>query len=301
MPDADPEHSLAGPLQGPVQPLSHADLHFLTEAAGYLEHPSFLIRLANLVGKPAEALLSALPTIAHRVVNRATTAALNAALSWALRTLPSGKAIGEADAQQADAAPEASLGLSPRLHTALAATTGAVGGLFGLSGLAVEIPATVTVMLRSIAATAAREGANLDDPATRLECLAVLNLGSPAVDEMESAYFTSRIGMALAVRESAQFVTRHTAREVADAVARGTAPALVRLLGQIASRFEVVLSEKLALQAVPLAGAVSGALINAAFTDHFNLVAHYHFGILRLEAQHGREQVRAAYEAARKK
>ncbi len=182
----------------------------------------------------------------------------------------------------------------------LAATTGAVGGLFGLSGLAFEIPATTTVMLRSVAATAAREGADLNDPATRLQCLTVLSLGAPAADEMESAYFTTRLGMSLLVRESAQFVTRHTAQEVADAVARGTAPSLVRLLGQIASRFEVVLTEKMAAQLVPLAGAVSGALINAAFTDHFNTVAHYHFSILRLEGLHGSEPVKAAYDAARK-
>lgn len=296
----DPDHSSAE-AQLPGKLLSQADSHFLAEAAAYLEHPTLLIRLANLVGKPAEALLSVLPAKAHQIANKATMSALNVALNWALRTLPAGKAAGDEIPEPHASPPEAALVLSPRLHTALAATTGAVGGLFGLSGLAVEIPATVTVMLRSIAATAARAGANLDDPATRLECLAVLNLGSPAVEEMESAYFTSRIGMALAVHESAQFVTRHTAREVADAVARGTAPALVRLLGQIASRFEIVLSEKVAAQAVPLAGSVSGALINAAFTDHFNIVARYHFGILRLEAEHGREAVRAAYEAGRKK
>ncbi len=180
----------------------------------------------------------------------------------------------------------------------LAATTGAVGGLFGLPGLSVEIPATTTVMLRSIAATAARAGADLDDPATRLQCLAVLSLGAPAANEMESAYFTARLGMALAVRESTQFVTRHTAREVAEAVAHGTAPALVRLLSQIAGRFEIVLSEKLAAQMVPLAGAVTGAVINAAFTDHFNHVAHYHFGILRLEKLHGNSAVQTAYDCA---
>lgn len=296
--DADPPPPAVGAL--PLTPLSQADLHFLADAAAYLERPSFLIRLANLLGKPAEAVLAALPKTAHQVVNKATTSALSTALGWALRTLPSGTGPAATNPERAGA-PESTFALSPGLHTALAATTGAVGGLFGLSGLPVEVPATVMVMLRSVAATAAREGANLDDPATRLECLTVLNLGSPAANEMESAYFTSRLGMALAVHESAQFVTRHTAREVADSVARGTAPALVRLLGQIASRFEVVLTEKLAAQLVPLAGAVSGALINAAFTDHFNLVARYHFGILRLESLHGREAVRAAYEAARRK
>jgi len=289
---AAPGANSENPLPVPA-PLLAEDLRFLAEAAAYLERPSFLMRLANLIGKPAEAALAALPARAQDVVSHAASAALDRALGWALRTLPS-------PAPPADSAdPSTKLSLSPHWHTALAATTGAVGGLFGLSGLAVEIPATTTVMLRSIAATAARQGADLNDAATRLQCLTVLSLGSPSANEMESAYFTARLGMALAVRESAQFVARHSAREVAEAVARGTAPALLRLMGQIASRFQVVLTEKLAVQAVPVAGAVSGALINAAFADHFNTVARYHFGILRLEKLHGNVPVMAAYNAAR--
>jgi hypothetical protein len=280
--------------------LPAADLQFLAEAAAYLERPSFLIRLANMVGKPAEAILAALPAPAHALVTKATSSALDTALGWALKTLPEVKPpAATATTDSASASFSASFPSSATLHTMLAATTGAVGGLFGLSGLALEIPATTTVMLRSVAAIAAREGADLNDPVTRLQCLTVLSLGTPSADEMESAYFTTRLGMSLLVRESAQFVARHTAQEVADAVARGTAPALLRLLGQIASRFEVVLTEKLAAQLVPLAGAVSAALINAAFTDHFNTVAHYHFGILRLEGLHGSERVKTAYDAAR--
>ena len=68
---------------------------------------------------------------------------------------------------------------------------------------------------------------------------------------------------------------------------------------QVASRFQVVVSQKIAAQAVPIAGAATGALINAAFTDHFNAVARYHFGIVRLEQQHGKEVVQAAYQQVR--
>lgn len=313
-PDADPSVTLV---------LSNADARLIDEAVVYLEQPSLLMRLANLAGKPIEAGLQTLPTRAHEMIQRATASALDTALGWAIRSLPERRLTSAADSAPASAAgsrigdaPPSSepppagassetqesncpnFSFSPKLHTVLAATTGAVGGMFGLGGLAIELPTTMTVMLRSIAATAAREGADLDDPATRLQCLSVLSFGAPAAEEMESAYLTTRLGMAMAVRESAHFVAKRSAQEVAEAVAKGTAPALVRLLGMVANRFQVVLTEKIAAQAVPLAGAAAGALINAAFTDHFNTVAHYHFGILRLEQRYGAAAVHAAYEAA---
>ena len=73
---------------------------------------------------------------------------------------------------------------------------------------------------------------------------------------------------------------------------------LVQFLNRIAARFQIVISDKLAAEAVPVAGAVTGSLINAAFTDHFNRVAEFHFGILRLEREHGAEMVQAAYRQA---
>lgn len=115
---------------------------------------------------------------------------------------------------------------------------------------------------------------------------------------MESAYFTTRLSMALAVRQASHFLATHSAREVTEALSRGTAPLLMRLLQTIAARFQVVVSQKVAAQAVPLIGAASGAFINAAFTDHFNRVARFHFAILALERRYGREVVQAAYEEA---
>jgi hypothetical protein len=66
---------------------------------------------------------------------------------------------------------------------------------------------------------------------------------------------------------------------------------LVRLIAQIASRFGVVVTQKLAAQAVPLVGALGGA-----FIDHFQEVARAHFVIRRLERRYGKDAVRAAYD-----
>src|SRR5215207_2149575 len=52
-----------------------------------------------------------------------------------------------------------------------------------------------------------------------------------------------------------------------------SASALIRLLSQIASRFGVVVSQKVAAQAVPVLGAISGAAVNSVFVGHFQTLA----------------------------
>ena len=276
-----------------TMPLSDDDLRFLDEAARYLERPSLLVRLADLVGQPVEKLLAMLPRQAHELVSQVTQSALERAFSVAVRTLHSRRwpLVGHWR-------PAA----GPRLHVALTALTGGAAGLFGWSGAAVEIPVTTTLMLRSIAQIAQQNGADLNDPLTVMHCLAVFSYGSPAggkaasakLEAMESAFLSWRVAMAGAVSEAAAYIAKHGAA----GVAHGTAPALVRFLSRIAARFQIVISDKLAAEAVPVAGAVSGSLINAAFTDHFNRVARYHFGILRLERAHGADVVEAAYRQA---
>ena len=72
----------------------------------------------------------------------------------------------------------------------------------------------------------------------------------------------------------------------------------MRLLTPIVARFEIVVSDKLVAQLVPIAGAASGAAINVVFSEHFENLARYHFGLRRLEREHGAESVQAAYQAA---
>jgi hypothetical protein len=83
---------------------------------------------------------------------------------------------------------------------ALAATSGAVGGSFGLAGLPIELPISTLI-------------------------------------------------------KAARFIAER------GGVAEG-APVLVRLIAQIASRFGVVVTQKLAAQAVPFIGALGGAAVN---------------------------------------
>jgi len=74
------------------------------------------------------------------------------------------------------------------------------------------------------------------------------------------------------------------------------APAIIRLITQIASRFSIVVSEKAAAQAVPLVGAFGGAVVNTLFIDHFQDMGRGHFIVRRLERLHGREEVKRVYK-----
>jgi hypothetical protein len=217
--------------------LSDDDLRFLDEAVHYLERPSLLMRLADLVGMPAEKMLRLLPKQAHEMVGLVARSALERAFAVAVRTLGSGR-WPKGDRWRPLA--------GPKLHVALAAVAGGAGGMFGWSGAAVEIPITTTLMLRSIAQIAQAEGADLADPATVMQCLAVFSYGAPKLEAMESAFFSWRLAMAGAITEAAAYVAVHGAA----GAAHSTAPALVRLLGRIAARFQVVISDKLAAEAV---------------------------------------------------
>jgi hypothetical protein len=266
-------------MHEPQKPLSAEDLRFIDEAALYLEEPRFLMKVANLVGKPAEWALTVLPKKAHALVSDATQSALNGALYVGVRSLTSHRILAA----------------GPRVHVTLTAIAGAVGGLFGLFGAAVEIPLTTTLMMRSIAQIAKGNGSDLADPETLMQCLSVFSFGAPNLEAMESAFLSARFALAEEVKRAAAFVAGRTAEGIATAVKNGAAPALVNLLNKIAARFQIQVTEKLTAEAIPIAGALGGALINAAFTDHFNRVAEFHFGIVRLERQSGQDVVQAAY------
>lgn len=92
--------------------------------------------------------------------------------------------------------------------------------------------------------------------------------------------------------EAAHFVTEQ------GFVGQG-APVLLRLAAEIASRFGLVVTQKMAVQALPVMGALGGAVVNTAFMDHYQDIAHAHFTVRRLERVYGQEAVRSAYEQIR--
>ena len=253
---------------------SPADLAALDAAVRRLENPSLAGRLAALAGKPVGMVQRALPTAASTAIAKVAKNALERSLDVALLSLRNRRLVG-----------------GRKLHSGLACTSGAIGGAFGLAALAVELPVSTTIMLRSIATIAREEGEDLGDPRTGLACLEVFALGSPPAGEngAQADYFAVRAMLARGLVEIADFA-------VDKGAIRHGAPFLVRFLTQIAGRFGVVVSQKMAAQALAVFGALGGEAVNLAFTEHFQDVARAHFTVRRLERIYGADEVRAEYD-----
>ena len=251
------------------------DVEDLRVARMLLENPGLAAKISDAVGSPIERGFAMLPQSWSTAVNDAARQAIGKALDVALRTL--GPAPGKPPANW--------------WHKVAAGGVGAAGGAFGLPALAIELPVSTTIMLRSIADIARSEGEDLATVEARLQCVQVLALGgrSGKDDAAEAGYFAARAAMARAVSEAA----RHVAQQ--GAVLKG-APAIVQLIAQVASRFSVNVSQKVAAQAVPLVGAAGGAVINTLFIDHFQDMAQGHFTVRRLERAYGADEVEKVYK-----
>ena len=256
--------------------LHQTDLNDLRKAKLLLEKPGIAVKITNLLGALIEKGFKLLPGKWNMKVGEMTQAALSRAIHAAVFTMRAtpGKAS------------------SNFWHKLLVTFTGGAGGFFGLPALAVELPISTTIMLRSIADIARSEGEEITHGATKMACIEVFALGGPkkSDDAAESGYFAVRTALAQSVTRAAEFIAQK------GLVEEGS-PALVRLVIQIAERFSIQVSEKAAAQAIPAIGALGGGMINIVFMDHFQKMARGHFIVRRLEKKYGEQAVRAAYQA----
>ena len=258
--------------------LTKADLADLKRAKALLENPGLAAKLSSMLGSPVEKGVKMLPAAWQRGVHKATEAALMKALEVAVTSLGERPRSASQD----------------RFHRVAAAASGAAGGAFGLAALSWELPLSTTLMLRSIADIAASEGENPRHLETKLACLTVFALGSTKDrrdNATESGYFAARAALASAVTEA----SAHLAKK---GLSKSGAPALVRLVAAIGARFGIVVSEKAAVQAIPIIGAAGGAMVNTVFIGHYQDMARGHFIVRRLEKIHGADPVRLAYGKA---
>ncbi len=259
--------------------LPDEDLAELREAKETLEHHGLADRLTELVGAPITASIKMLPSLAEDALNTAVDKSLNAALKVALRTLGEETSTGK-----------------PKLlsHKLMAGLSGAAGGAFGLSTVALELPVSTVLILRSVADIARSQGEDLKDVKTQLACLEVFAIDSgnetDPDGDTEIGYFAVRAAMSKQIADASKYVLKYGASETA-------APPLVKLLQMISHRFGMVVSEKVAAQAIPVIGAVGGALINSYFIDHYQDLARAHFTIRRLEREHGKALIEETYNA----
>jgi hypothetical protein len=255
-----------------LPPMTPGERQELAYAKSLLENPGLTARLAQVLGSPIEKGLKMLPPNAADIVQRATRAALNKALDVAVASI-GGKPTTRS---------------SERFHKLLVGASGGIGGAFGLASLPVELPLSTAIMLRSIADIARSEGHDIRSVRVKLDCLEVFALGTKGDSATESGYWAVRTALARAVADAASYAAQ-------KGVLDKTAPAMVRLMSNIASRFGVVVSEEAAAKAVPIIGAASGSVINVLFINHFQDMARGHFIVRRLEGKYGTDLVREAY------
>ena len=163
---------------------------------------------------------------------------------------------------------------------------GGFAGVFGAVALPLELPLTTILMLRSIAYIARHYGEDLNKMEARLACVEVFAYG--AEQRADVGYYASRAMLGRLTTEAASLLAHRGATNA-------SAPAVAALTHEIASRFGVVVYEKIAVSAVPLASAASAAAINVAFMNHFQKIARGHFMLRRLERIYGAERVRAEF------
>ncbi len=250
------------------------DLKDLAYAKQLLENPGLAIKLANYLGYPIEKAINFIPDSWAQSILKITQGSLMQALNFATTTLENRKKTS-----------------SEVFHKLSVAATGAVGGAFGLAALGVELPVTTVIMLRSIADIARSEGEDVRDVETKIGCLQVFALGgkSGGDDASEVGYFAIRSALAKQVTEAVRYITQR------GLVEEG-APAIIRLITVISTRFGITVTEKVAAQAVPVVGAAGGLLVNSVFMDHFQNMARGHFIVRRLERAYGIDAVESHYQ-----
>lgn len=255
--------------------LSPEDLEALRRAHRHLEYPGFLARLTSKLGRPIERVFEVLPKSWYQSLRHTLHSSLERALAMAILSL------GRAPRRRP----------SSRYHKALGMLSGAASGLFGLPAVLAELPVSSTIILRTIADIARTQGEDLDDPGARLACMEVFALGgrSSRDDAADAGYYGIRIALAM-------HLSRVSERVTSEGIVKANTPGMVRFIAEIAARFGVVVTEKAAVQMVPILGAGTGSLINLVFIEHFQDIARGHFTMRRLERTYGIERMRAEYD-----
>ncbi len=250
------------------------DVNDLKKAKLLLENPGVAAKLTRFLGVPIEKGFKLLPANWSGKIGELTQTALSRAVETAVFTM---NAQGEK--------------ASNLWHKMAVATTGGIGGFFGLAALAMELPVSTTLMLRSIADIARSEGESIHGMESKMACIEVFALGGPTPgdDGAETGYFAVRAALA-------QAITRAVDHVAGVGLAQKGSPGLVRLILIVAERFSVQVTEKAAAQAIPALGAAGGAVINTVFMDHFQEMARGHFIVRRLERKYGKALVEETYQ-----
>ncbi len=230
-----------------LPPINDPSVHSQIErlARRYLDAGGLGMELMSIAGDGAEGLIGRLPEFLRGRMDRLTRTALERAFGAAAGSRRVLRDRGD------------------RFNRVASTLSGAAGGVAGLPGAMIELPVTITLLLRAILDIAAEHGLDPDGEDVRIECLRIFAAAGPMTEDD-----STDLGL-LAARLS---ITGQT---------------LQGLISRVAPRLSVSMGQKLAAQAAPVFGAVVGASINYTFVRYYQELARVHFGIIRLADETG--------------
>lgn len=263
-----------------VTSLSEKDFIELRSAKQKMEDIGWAMKGLNRLGGLLETGIDKLPQKQQKWLQQLAHKVLHTVVKANLKTMKKGKG---------KAVP------SNSTYKALVTSSGIVGGAFGATAFALDLTLATKFMMRSIMDIARSEGEDLSAFDTQLACLQVLALGGKSKhdDHLDTGYYATRVALSSAVKNA----TAYASKQGMGSLLQGSNNALLKLIGAVASRFSIQVSEKFVAQAIPVIGAAGGGSINLAFINHFQNMAKAHFTIRRLERSYGEVLVKGAYEA----
>ena len=271
--------------------LSREEVQFIISAKSFLENESFIMKITNVIGKPVDYIQKKLPEKIGNKIDKIVKKSLNKSLEIAIKTTNS-KSSNDfiIDLKKTKS--------SKIIHNALTGASGAIGGTFGIVGVIIELPITTSLIMRNIVSIGNQFGFKSSDPQFPFHCLSIFTLGSqrnPNDDQLDSSYYALRASLEVSIRKGAEFLAANSAKIVLDNVKKGTAPEILNFIAKVAGYFEITVTEKMLAESLPIVGAVSGLVINVAFTNYFGNAARYHFGLLNLEKKYGKDVIEKIY------
>lgn len=231
--------------------------------------PSLLPRAVRSVAKPMALLTNRL--IPAEVIEAAIRGA-----DWAASNTIRKAAIDH-DFSDLQACDEAAADVR-RWALGYAVTGGGAAGAFGALGLAIDVPATVALALRTARLTGLCYGFGGDTEAERVYILDILQLaGANSKDERDKVMVRMAKDRSEFGREDWQKIVRLT----------GQTTGSVAATQRVAATLGINLSTRKMAQLAPVIGAAVGAGVNAAFQNDVAAAARFAYRARWLEVNEG--------------
>lgn len=250
-----------------------SDLEILPDVARVLDaQDAYRARSPSVLPRAVRSVTAPLNTVANRLIPPDVIEAAIRGADWVAAASIRDQTISH-DFANLDACEAAARDVR-RWSLAYAATGGGAAGAFGAAGLAFDIPATMTLALRTARLIGLSYGFGQNDRREQVYILDILQLAAAnSQTERDAALARLAEGRAAMDRDDWQKVAEMTGH------ASGASAAIQR----VALTLGANLSARKVAQVMPVVGAVVGASVNAAFQNDVADAAQFAFRARWLE------------------